>query len=160
MVALTEVNVHILELAVDAPSHELAWEFFCECGGRDCYEQVVLTIEEYTAVRRRGEAVLAAGHRLNPSARARRLREEALALRAQAEHQLTRARRAESLRHDAAVALLRAGARVWVNGRPATFRAHMPGGRAARVHFDGERGARVVALARLSTQPPPCEPHP
>jgi hypothetical protein len=154
-VALTEVNAHIRELADESPSHDLKWEFFCECGHRDCKAQLVLSIEEYTSIRDRDEAVLAPGHLVNQSARSRRLREEAQALRAQAAHQLRRAKRIEALREEAAHASLRNGARVWVNGSRATFREHVSGGRqAARVHLDGESGTRVIPLSHLRTAPP------
>jgi hypothetical protein len=48
--ALTEVNRHILDAARDSVSGEQEWEFFCECGGRDCNEHVKLTIDAYVAL--------------------------------------------------------------------------------------------------------------
>jgi hypothetical protein len=152
-VALTEVNVHILELAAESVSAESRWEFFCECGRRDCTEQVALTLGQYVATRECGTAVLAAGHSPNQSARARELRQDAQVLVAQAKHQNRRA--GENVSHARALLLasLRAGERVWVNGRPATFREHLPQ-QAARVHFDGEDGSRVVLISRVTTRQP------
>lgn len=99
--ALTEVNLHIAEVATDLVAPEAAgWDFFCECGGRDCYATVRLTLAEYMAIRESAAAILAPGHELNLSARAARARErarerrrEAQALWAQAEQQRRRARR-------------------------------------------------------------------
>ena len=91
--ALTEVNRHILEFAVESESAALDWEFFCECGRPDCQEQVTLTIDQYVAARDRGGDVLAPGHQASQTARATRLREEARALRAQAGHQRKRSNR-------------------------------------------------------------------
>ncbi|MBV8480871.1 MAG: hypothetical protein JOY72_11290 [Actinobacteria bacterium] len=90
--ALTEVNRHILEVAVESPSGAHEWDFFCECGRADCYEHVNLTVDQYVSIRDTGGDVLATGHRASQTARAERLREEAKALRAQAEHQLRRAK--------------------------------------------------------------------
>lgn len=90
---LAQVNVSIRDLAVGSESAPAEWEFFCECGDPDCHEQVLLTLESFGAIHDQGFAVLAAGHRVNQPARAARLRREAQALRAQAEHQLRRARR-------------------------------------------------------------------
>jgi hypothetical protein len=90
---LTQVNVSIRDLAAGSEIAPAEWEFFCECGSSDCHEQVLLTLESYGRVHDHGFSVLAAGHRVNQPARAVRLRREAHALRAQAEHQLRRARR-------------------------------------------------------------------
>jgi hypothetical protein len=92
-VALTEVNAHILDAARDSISEEQVWEFFCECGDPDCHAHVMLDLDEYVALHDRDQPVLASGHRLSQKERARRLREEAEALRAQAAHQVRRARR-------------------------------------------------------------------
>ena len=90
--ALTEVNVHILDAARDSISDEQCWEFFCECGRPDCHEHVMLDVNQYVALHDHDKAVLARGHHLSQMERARRLREESHALRAQAEHQIRRAR--------------------------------------------------------------------
>ena len=92
-VALTEVNVHILDAARDSISEEQVWEFFCECGDPDCHAHVMLELDQYVALHEYGMPVLALGHRLSQKERARRLREESEALRAQARHQVRRARR-------------------------------------------------------------------
>lgn len=78
-------------------SHDDAWEFLCECGERGCFEQVSLRVSEFDGVVASGGSVLADGHVLvaagQARANARRLREEALALRAQGEQALRQARR-------------------------------------------------------------------
>jgi hypothetical protein len=96
--ALTEVNAHILDTARDSIAEEQEWEFFCECGELACHEHVELTIEAYIALQGRGDPVLAPGHHLSHAQRARRVRqaaqavrEESLALRAQAGQQTQRA---------------------------------------------------------------------
>jgi hypothetical protein len=95
--ALVEVNSHILDAARDSITREQIWEFFCECGRPDCGEHVKLSIDEYAGLRDVGDPVLAPGHRLSRAERARRrsheLREGSEALRAQAEHQVRRARK-------------------------------------------------------------------
>jgi hypothetical protein len=92
---LTEVNHHIRDLAADADwdAGDPEWEFFCECGRRDCHEQVKLTLDAYVALGDGNRPVLAPGHRLSQVERARRLREETQALLAQAEQQVKRAQR-------------------------------------------------------------------
>ena len=71
--------------------------FTCECGKPDCLEGVLLDPDEYEALRAGGGCILAAGHHVSRAedARrvARRLVEDAHALRAQAEHQQRRLRR-------------------------------------------------------------------
>jgi hypothetical protein len=91
--AFTEVNSHILDLAAESPSEANEWDFFCECGRDDCHEQVMLTVEAFAALRDGKRPILAPGHRLSQRARARMLRDDAAALRAQAEHQVARAQR-------------------------------------------------------------------
>lgn len=91
--ALTEVNQHILDAARESISDHPEWEFFCECGRRDCYEHVMLSLDSYIRLHDGGGAVLAPKHRLSQIERARRLGEEANALRAQAKHQLKRAQK-------------------------------------------------------------------
>ena len=91
--ALTEVNRQILGAAREAPSREEVWEFFCECGGPDCHEHVRLTLDEYVALHDGGDAVLAHGHRLSQVERALRLSIESVALRRQADLQVTRAKK-------------------------------------------------------------------
>ena len=90
---LTEVNRRVLEAARDSITEEQEWEFFCECGDPECHEYVELTIHAYSVLHDGGGAVLAPGHRLSQVERARRLREDADALRRQAEHQVRRALR-------------------------------------------------------------------
>jgi hypothetical protein len=90
---LTEVNHHVRDLAVEADSDAPEWEFFCECGEKGCREQLKLTLAEYVALSDSGNAVLAPGHRLSQVERARRLREDAAALMAQAQHQVQRTQR-------------------------------------------------------------------
>ncbi|HET8752518.1 MAG TPA: hypothetical protein VFM43_08345 [Gaiellaceae bacterium] len=93
-----DVNRH-LRMAVksfDLPEEsEETWDFLCECGAEGCEEWVTLPIAEFEAVRLAGKPLLAPGHRADPVRRtrrdARRLVEEARALRAQAEHQVRRA---------------------------------------------------------------------
>lgn len=91
VLALTEVNRHILDAARDSVVPEQEWEFFCECGRADCREHVVLSLERYVALRDGGGIVLAPGHRINQVERARRLVADSEALRAEAEHQGKRA---------------------------------------------------------------------
>lgn len=91
--ALTAVNRTILRYARDSDEPLQEWEFFCECGDENCYEHVVLTLEAYVALRDADRAVLADGHVLSAVERARRLREDAVALRRQAEHQTKRAKK-------------------------------------------------------------------
>jgi hypothetical protein len=73
------------------------WSFLCECGDDGCQEWVTLPVEGYEALQRADQPILAPGHSLSPSQRsrrqARRLRDDSKALRAQAEHQLKRAKR-------------------------------------------------------------------
>lgn len=91
--ALVEVNLQIREAATDSIAQEQEWEFFCECGRSGCEEHVLLTIDAYSALHDGGRAVLAPGHRVSQVGRARRLGDEAEALRAEAGHQLRRARK-------------------------------------------------------------------
>ena len=89
---LADVNQHIGAVAAGQDEDAPAWEFFCECGRADCHGLVMLTLGEYVALLEAERPVLAPGHRLSQAQRARRLREEAKALRAQAEQQVKRAR--------------------------------------------------------------------
>jgi hypothetical protein len=91
--ALVQVNQGILQVARESPSSEREWDFFCECGRKDCHEYVRLVLTAYVALHDSGEPVLADGHRLSAVERARRLRAEAEALQGQAEHQVTRAKK-------------------------------------------------------------------
>jgi hypothetical protein len=72
-------------------------QFLCECGDRACTEWVELELEEYEAIRSIRGHVLAPGHALPPGQAARRaaadLRDDARALKAQAEQQLRRSQR-------------------------------------------------------------------
>jgi hypothetical protein len=87
------VNAEIRAVAARSAESTLQWEFLCECGRPDCSGRVLLTLAEYEAIRDGGAGVLAAGHRRSQTARAKRLRGEASALKAQAKHQLDRARK-------------------------------------------------------------------
>ena len=91
--ALTEVNRNILLHLRDADDGELEWEFFCECGRESFHEHVFLTLDAFIELHDGGGAVLADGHHLSQVERARRLREDAEGLRAQAKHQVKRAKK-------------------------------------------------------------------
>lgn len=91
--ALTDANRQLLSRAQGSDSGEREWEFFCECGDENCYEQVFLTLDAFFLVREHGGAVLARGHQVSQIERARELRLEADALRRQADHQVKRAKR-------------------------------------------------------------------
>lgn len=91
--ALTDVNVHILRYVRDASDGQQEWEFFCECGDASCQEHVFLTLDSYVELHDAGRAVLAEGHHLSQVERARRLRADAEALRAQAAFQASRAKK-------------------------------------------------------------------
>ena len=89
----------------DAIGGEPEWEFPCECGIQNCDESIFLTLDAYASLRDRGEPVLADRHhvgldryRLSQHARARRLRDNARALIAQAKLQVNRASRGASPR--------------------------------------------------------------
>ena len=73
------------------------WAFLCECGDDGCQEWVTLPAAGYEALQRADEPILAPGHTLSDPQRsrrkARRLRDEAQALSAQAELQVERAKR-------------------------------------------------------------------
>ena len=73
------------------------WSFLCECGDDKCQEWVTLPVIGYEALQRADQPILAPGHSLSPSQKsrrqARRLRDDAKALGAQADHQLKRAKR-------------------------------------------------------------------
>lgn len=88
-----EVNHHIRDLAVDVNWGDPEWEFFCECGRKECGEVVRLTLATYVALADAGGPVLAPGHQLSQVERARRLREDTRALMAQAEQQVKRAQK-------------------------------------------------------------------
>jgi hypothetical protein len=90
---LATVNQGILNVAQDSIDQEQDWEFFCECGREDCHEYVSLTLDAYIALHEGGGAVLAEGHRISQVERARRLLEEAAALKRQAAHQVKRAKK-------------------------------------------------------------------
>lgn len=81
-----------LSVAREPVEQEQEWEFFCECGCYGCDRRVKLTVAAYRALHDGGGFVLAPGHRRSESERSRQLREEAVALRAQAELQVQRAR--------------------------------------------------------------------
>ena len=93
LLALTDANHLIRELASVSPEGDRVWQFFCECGRADCHAQVALTLAEYVTMMDDHEAILAAGHLVDQKERARVLREHAQALRAQAELQMNRAKK-------------------------------------------------------------------
>lgn len=95
---LLEVNSNIGVDAHHLPAGERearGWDFVCECGDGDCTELVHLTLAGYDQLRAAGGFVLAEAHTLQRAeaarAWARTLRDEAAALRAQADLQLRRA---------------------------------------------------------------------
>jgi hypothetical protein len=73
------------------------WSFLCECGDESCQEWVTLPVVGYEALQRADQPIFAPGRSLTPSQKsrrtARRLRDDAKALRAEAQHQAKRARR-------------------------------------------------------------------
>lgn len=91
--ALDKVNRHILNVASEVVPEDQQWAFFCECGRAECHEYVTLTLAAYGSIRDARGAVLAPGHRLSQLERARRLQDDAEALRRQAEQQVKRAKR-------------------------------------------------------------------
>ena len=99
---LTNFNANILGVVRWDVSSDDLWNFFCECGRADCHEHVSLTIVAYGALRDQdGDGtVLAPGHELSHAERARRealrLRDDATALRAQAELQMAGAQQERS----------------------------------------------------------------
>ena len=82
VVALTEVNSHILELATESRSDATDWDFFCECGRPNCHQQVMLTVAAFNWLRSNDLPVIARGHKLSHVARARILGSESAASRA------------------------------------------------------------------------------
>ena len=90
---LADVNAEIRAAAARSAAGAEEWEFLCECGHPRCGEHVRLTLAAYEALLATEAAVLATGHTQSAVARARHLREEAKALRAQARQQVNRARR-------------------------------------------------------------------
>jgi hypothetical protein len=91
--SLSEMTQGELRAVRDSGTGEQEWEFRCECGREHCHDYVFLTLDAYVALRDRGTVVLADGHHLSPVVRARRLRDDARALVAQALNQLERAKR-------------------------------------------------------------------
>jgi hypothetical protein len=84
---------------------EETWDFLCECGADDCQEWVTLRVAEYEALQRADEPILASGHTLSlgqrSRRRARRIVDDAHALKAQAKLQVKRAKRnLEKPRHE------------------------------------------------------------
>lgn len=97
---LLEVNTNIGADAHDLPAGERearGWDFLCECGDGGCTELVHLTLAGYDRLRAAEGFVLAEAHPLQRAegarAWARSLRDEAAALRAQADQQQRRARK-------------------------------------------------------------------
>ncbi|HEY7422193.1 MAG TPA: hypothetical protein VH541_09290 [Gaiellaceae bacterium] len=64
-----------------------AWAFLCECGDENCQEWVTLPVDEYEALQRADEPILARGHVLSSAEKtrrsSRRLADDAKALKAQ-----------------------------------------------------------------------------
>ena len=89
----TEIHEHALRHVRDEDGGVQEWEFMCECGHESCHQTVFLTLDAFEALRDCGQAVLAGGHEVSPVARARRTRSATRALRAQAEHQVRRAKK-------------------------------------------------------------------
>lgn len=92
LAAFTYVNNSIFESATRSIAQGMTWDFFCECSDPTCAERLTLTPDQYKQLRDAGRAVLAPRHQVDEQLRARALREDARALRAQAQHQLRRAR--------------------------------------------------------------------
>jgi hypothetical protein len=93
LLALTDANRLVSDLATASDRSVQEWQFFCECGAADCHSLVALTLPEFEDLKETGKPVLASGHLLDQKERARVLREHSQALRAQAEHQLNRLRK-------------------------------------------------------------------
>ena len=89
----TETYKHALRHVRDEADGVQEWEFMCECGHVSCRETVFLTLDAFETLRDNREAVLAGGHQVSPVTRARRARSATQALRAQAEHQVRRAKK-------------------------------------------------------------------
>jgi hypothetical protein len=70
---------------------EETWDFLCECGADQCKEWVTLTLRQYESLLQAEEPILAPGHGLTRGQRARRkarkLSDDAKALRAQSDVQ-------------------------------------------------------------------------
>src|SRR3954452_15883889 len=98
--ALRDMNDGVALFAAYATAEdEETWNFICECGEDGCEEWLELTLDAFRHRRIESAPVVADGH--SESSRgnlARRmaagLREQARALRAEARHQVRRARRA------------------------------------------------------------------
>ena len=95
---LAEVNSNIRRVAADVDSdHDTVWDFVCECGSDDCFEQVGLPLARYDELKNADAALLAPGHPLRKARDARQqageLKEEATALRNEAQTQRRRSRR-------------------------------------------------------------------
>jgi hypothetical protein len=96
---LLEVNSNIGADAHGLPAAERetrGWDFLCECGDGTCNELVHLTLARYDQLRAADAFVLVESHPLQRAeaarAWARELRDDAAALRAQAQLQRKRAR--------------------------------------------------------------------
>jgi len=93
------VNARIRETAAELTLEPgEAWGFFCECDSSHCREIVYLALSNYEELRDGGGSVLAQGHR-DTRRRAKRLQEEAAALRGQAQHASARAAKAIERAH-------------------------------------------------------------
>jgi hypothetical protein len=90
---LAAVNARIREVAERSTAQASEWEFMCECGRPGCDERVTLSLSDYEALVSNRVPVLAPHHAEDLKACGRSLREDAKALRAQAEQQLARAKK-------------------------------------------------------------------
>lgn len=74
-----------------------SWAFLCECGDGLCQEWITLPVKKYEALQRADQPILAPGHTLSAPQKtrrqARRLADDAKALRAQADVQAKRSKR-------------------------------------------------------------------
>jgi hypothetical protein len=91
-------NVRMAVKRFDVPGiDEESWDFLCECGLDDCTEWVALTLTEYEALLQAEKPILAPGHEVTRAEwarrKARRLADDAQALRAQSDVQQKRAGR-------------------------------------------------------------------
>jgi hypothetical protein len=104
LTAARQANERMRDLARRVAADERSvWEFVCECGQPFCGERINVTLALYDEARHVRASVLAHGH-VRARARAARhwsseVRDEASAVRSQAEHQIRRAERLRSSRH-------------------------------------------------------------
>jgi hypothetical protein len=89
-----QVRMAVKRFDQAADVDEETWDFLCECGAGQCKEWVTLTLPQYERLLQAEEPILAPGHELTRSQRARRkaekLADDARALRAQSDVQQKR----------------------------------------------------------------------